>query len=79
MKRNPQTGSPYLRREADLAEEVKNILIVDPEHGCVGVSGPVTPRTFPQAKKFPWRNGEEALRMIQMAMPCRSRGTGEGV
>jgi hypothetical protein len=63
----------------DLAErEVKNILIVDPNTVVLDLFRRSLHVIFPQAKISVAENGEEALRMVQMAMPCRSRGTERG-
>jgi CheY-like chemotaxis protein len=66
-------------QKRDLAErEVKNILIVDPNTVVLDLFRRSLHAIFPKAEIFVAENGEEALRMVQMAMPCRSRGTERG-
>jgi hypothetical protein len=63
----------------DLAErEVQNILIVDPNTVVLDLFRRSLHAIFPNAQISVAENGEEALRMFQMAMPCRSRGTERG-
>jgi CheY-like chemotaxis protein len=63
----------------DLAErEVKSILIVEPNTVVLDLFRRSLNAIFPKAKISVAENGEEALRMVQMAMPCRSRGAERG-
>jgi CheY-like chemotaxis protein len=63
----------------DLVErEVKNILIVDPNTVVLDLFRRSLHTIFPKANISVAENGEEALRMVQAAMPCRSRGTERG-
>jgi CheY-like chemotaxis protein len=63
----------------DLAErEIKNILIVDPNTVVLDLFRRSLHSIFPKASISVAENGEEALQMVQRAMPCRSRGTQRG-
>jgi hypothetical protein len=63
----------------DLAErEIKNILLVDPNTVVLDLFRRSLHAIFPNANISVAKNGEEALQMVQMAMPCRSRGTERG-
>lgn len=63
----------------DMAErEVKNILIVDPNTVVLDLFHRSLHAMFPKAEISVAENGEEALRIFQMAMPCRSGGTERG-
>jgi CheY-like chemotaxis protein len=76
---NPRLAHRTCVEGRDLAErEIKNILLVDPNTVVLDLFRRSLHAIFPNANISVAKNGEEALQMVQRAMPCRSRGTERG-
>jgi hypothetical protein len=67
-----------VERRDSVEREVKNVLIVDPNTVVLDLFRRSLQTIFPKANISVAENGEDALRMVQVAMPCRSRGTERG-